>query len=102
MLTKLGNEIEELTENFNKELESIINNQAELKNTTTEMKNIRRNQHRLSNREEQRSDPEDELVETNQSESRKKTRNHLRSLRDNSKCSNIHIAEIPDGEERRN
>ena len=39
MLTKLGNEIEELTENFNKELESIINNQAELKNTMTEMKN---------------------------------------------------------------
>lgn len=44
MFTKRESAIEELRENFNKESEGIIKNQAELKNTITEMKNTRRNQ----------------------------------------------------------
>lgn len=48
MLTKLESAIEELRENFNKESEGIIKNQAELKNTITEMKNTRRNQQQIS------------------------------------------------------
>lgn len=40
MLTKLVSGIEELTGNFNKELESIIQNKSEKKNAVSEMRNI--------------------------------------------------------------
>lgn len=39
MLTEFGKRLEEHSENFNKELETIKNNQLELKNTKTKMKN---------------------------------------------------------------
>ena len=39
MLMKLGKRIDEYSEIFNKELESIKKNPSELKNTITEMKN---------------------------------------------------------------
>lgn len=40
ILTKIESGIKELMEHFNKELGSIIKNQAELKNIITEVKNI--------------------------------------------------------------
>lgn len=39
-------------------------------------------------------------MEINQSESIKKIRTSLRDLWDNTKCSNIHVIEIPEGEEK--
>ena len=66
MLTKLENEIEELWEYFNRQLESIIRNQAHLKNTIIELKNTLEGINiKLANLEEWISDLEDRLVEIN-------------------------------------
>lgn len=60
MYTKLESGIEELREYFNKQLESIINNQADIKNTVIEMKSTLEGiNNRLANTEEQINDPED-------------------------------------------
>jgi len=39
MLTELGERIDEISENFNKELKNIERNQSKLKTTIIEMKN---------------------------------------------------------------
>ena len=41
MLTELGKRIDEHSENFNKELENIKNNQSEVKNTVTNEKHYK-------------------------------------------------------------
>ena len=62
MLNKIDSGIEKLREYFNKELESIIKNQEDLKNTVSEIKNTSGEiNSRLSNTE-QISNLEDRLV----------------------------------------
>lgn len=69
MLTKLEGGAKELGETFNRKLESVIKNQADLKNAITEMKkHIRKNQQQIENSLEQIRDLEDRLVEINHSE----------------------------------
>lgn len=66
MITKLKSGIEELRENFNKELESVRKNLADLKNIVTQIKNTRKGiSSRLSNTEQWMRDLEDRLVEIN-------------------------------------
>lgn len=67
ILTQIENRTEKLSDNFNKRLESVRENQADQKNTITVMENtVEDINSRLANTEEWISDLEDRLMEINQ------------------------------------
>ena len=95
----------DLEELKNKHLEELKNKQTERNNTITEMKNILEGINRITESEEWISDPEDRMVEftaTEQNKEKRMKRNEdgLRDLWDNTKCTNIRIIGVPEGEER--
>ena len=64
ILSKLGGRMDELSENFNKEMENLKMNQLELKNTISEMKNTLEGiNSRLEDAEEWINSLEDRVVE---------------------------------------
>ena len=96
----------DLEELKNKHLEELKNKQTEMNNRITEMKNTLEGIHsRITEAEEWISDLEDRMVEltaTEQNKEKRMKRNEdsIRDLWDNIKHNNIHIIEIPEGEER--
>ena len=77
-----------------------------MNNTITEMKNtLERINSRITEAEERISDLEDRTVEFTAAEQTKEKRmkrneDSLRGLWENIKCNNIHIVEVPEGEDR--
>ena len=110
MLHNLGNrmeaQIEKIQEMFNKDLEELKNKQTEMNNTITEMKTTLEGiNSRITEAGERISDLEDRMVEFTAAEQNKEKRmkrneDSLRDLWDNIKHTNIHIIEVPEGEER--
>ena len=94
------------SEIFNKELENIKENQTELKNTITKMRNIPEEiNNRLNDAEEWTCELEVRVVEITQAEQKEEKRikineDSLRNLQDNIKCTIIHIIGVPEGKER--
>ena len=89
----------------NKHLEELKNKQTEMNNTITEMKNTLEGiNNRITEAEEQRSDLEDRMleftaVEQNKEKRMKRNEDSLRDFWDNTKCTNICIIGVPEGEE---
>ena len=77
-----------------------------MNNTITEVKNtLEGTNSRLSEAEEQRSEPGDRMVEITEVEENKeklkRNEDSLRDLWDNIKCTNIRITGVPEEEEKR-
>ena len=77
-----------------------------MNNTITEIKNtLEGTNSRLSEAEEQRSEPGDRMVEITEAEENKeklkRNEDSLRDLWDNIKCTNIRITGVPEEEEKR-
>ena len=77
-----------------------------MNNTITEVKNtLEGTNSRLSEAEEQRSEPGDRMVERTEAEENKeklkRNEDSLRDLWDNIKCTNIRITGVPEEEEKR-
>ena len=77
-----------------------------MNNTITEVKNtLEGTNSRLSEAEEQRSEPGDRMVEITEAEENKeklkRNEDSLRDLWDNIKCTNIRITGVPEEEEKR-
>ena len=93
-----------MQESINKDLEELKNKHAETNNTTTEIKNTLEGiNSRISEAEERISKLEDKMVEITSEEQNKvkrmkTTKNGLRDLRDNIKCTNIQIIGVPEKE----
>ena len=98
--------IEKMQEMFSKDLEELKNKQKEMNNKITEMKNTLEGVNsRITEAEERISDLEDRMVEFTSAEQDKEKRmkrseNSLRDLWDYTKCTNICIIGVPEGEER--
>ena len=92
---------------FNKDLEELRDKQTEMNNTITEMKNtLVRINSSITEAEEWINDLEDRMVEISAAEQNKvkkkmrRNEDSLRDLWDNIKHTDIHIIEVPEGEER--
>ncbi|KAF6306560.1 hypothetical protein mRhiFer1_008659 [Rhinolophus ferrumequinum] len=96
----------ELRDDIKRDVEIIMNNQLELKNTITEIKNTLEGiTSKLNEAEDHRvSDLEDKLAEITQMEQKEKriknNEDGLRVLWDNTRHNNVRIIGIPGGEER--
>ena len=88
-----------------KEIETINKGQEEIKNTISELKNIVKGiRSRLDEAEDPISELKDKVEKNTQKEQEKEKRlrkneEGLREMRDNMKRNNIHITDIPEGEE---
>ena len=97
---------EKMQEMYNKDQEELKNEQTEMNNTITEMKTTLEGiNNRITEAEERRSDLEHRMVEFTAAEQNKEKRmkrneDSLRDFWDNSKCNNIQIIGVPEGEER--
>ena len=97
---------EKMQEMYNKDQEELKNEQTEMNNTITEMKTTLEGiNNRITEAEERRSDLEHRMVEFTAAEQNKEKRmkrneDSLRDFWDNSKCKNIQIIGVPEGEER--
>ena len=87
------------------DIETINKGQEEMKNTISELKNtVEEIKSRLDEAEDRISELEDKVEENTQKEQEKEKRcrkneEGLREMQDNMKRNNIHIIEIPEGEE---
>ena len=96
----------DLEELKNKYREELKNKQTELNNTITEMKNTLEGiNSRITEAEERISDLEDRMVKFTAAEQKKEKRmkrneDSLRDFWDNTKCTNICIIGVPEGEKR--
>ena len=103
---RMETQIKELQGMFNRELEELKSKQTKMNSKISEMKNTLEGiNSRIADAEEWISDVEDRVVEIaateKNKEKRMKTENSLRDLWDNIKCTNFHIIEVPEGEERK-
>lgn len=103
---KIEARIDELEETFNKGIEDLKIQQAEMINTIAEIKNsLKENNSIIQEAEEQKSQVEDTLVEITDVEQNKEKRmkrieDSLKELWDNFKRPDICIIGVPEGEER--
>ena len=106
ILTKLGKETNEHSQNFNKKLENIFleKNQSELKNTVSEMRNtLEGKKRRLGDTEEHISDLEDRRMQiihykNSKKKGKFKNENSLNGLWGNIKHINHQVPEVPEEE----
>ena len=63
--------MEDLSETFNKEIENIKKNQSEMKNLITEIKNTLEGINRIEETEEQTSNLEHRVMESNEAEQKR-------------------------------
>ena len=107
MIKKLENKMKKMQESINKDLEELKNKHTETNNTITEIKNTLEGiSSRVSEAEEQISELEDRMVEITSEEQNKvkrmkRTKDSLRDLYDNIKCTNIWIRAVPEEEEEK-
>ena len=106
MIQNLGNRMEKVQETFNKDLEELKSKQTVTNNTITEiLKTLEGIDSRITEAEEQISEPEDKTVEITAVEQNKEKRmkrieDSLRHFWDNIKCTNIRIIGVPEKEEK--
>ena len=99
--------MEKTQESVNKHLEDLKNKHTETNNKITEIKNSQEGiNNRISEAEEWNSELEDKIVEiTSEEQSKvkriKRTKDHLRHLWDNIKCTSIQIIGVPGEEEKK-
>ena len=92
---------------FKKDLEELKNKQTEMNNTITEMKNTQEGiNNRITEAEERISELEDKMMEItaeeqNKEKRMKRTEDNLRDLWENTKCTNIRIIGVPEGEKKK-
>ena len=113
MLQRLENRMEKMQEAFNtvntitKDIEEIKNKQADISNTTTEVKNtLEWTNSRITEAEKWISELEDRMLEItaeeqNKGKRMKRIEDSLRDLWDNIKCTNIWVVGIPEEEEKK-
>ena len=95
MIKNLENQMEKMQESINKDLEELQNRHTEKNNTITEIKNTLEGINiRISEAEERISELKDKVVEItseeqNKGKRMKRTKDSLRDLWDNIKCTNI-------------
>ena len=95
IIKNIENRMDKMRESINKDLEELKNKHTETNNTITEIKNTLEGiNSRISEAEEQISDLDDKMVETtfeeqNKVKRMKSTKDSLRDLWDNIKCTNI-------------
>ena len=95
-----------MQESINKDLEEFKNKHAETNNTITEIKNILEGINSRIFETERISELKDKMVEITSEEQNivkrmKRTKDSLRDLWDNIKCTNILILGVPEGEEKK-
>ena len=106
MITNLESKMEKMQKSINKDLEELKNKHAGTNNTNTEIKNTLEGINiKISEVEERISELEDKMVEITSEEQNKvkrmkTTKNSLRDLRDNIKCTNIQIIGVPEEEKK--
>ena len=99
--------MEKIQEMFNKDLEELKSKQTMMNNTINEIKNsLEGINSRITEAEEQLSGLEDKIVEIttaeqNKGKRMKRTKDSLRDLWDNIKCTNIRIIGVPEEEEKK-
>ena len=99
--------MEKMKESTNKDLEELKNKHTETNTTIIEIKNsLEGINSRISEAEEQISEQEHKMVEITSEEQNKvkrmkSTKDSLRDLWDNIKCTNIQIIEVPEEEEKK-
>ena len=102
----LENRMEKMQQSINKDLEEIKNKHTETNNKITEIKNtLERISNRISEAEEWISEMDDEMVEITSEQQDKvkrmeRTKDNLRDLYDNIKCTSIQIIGVPEKEEK--
>ena len=95
MIQNLGNRMENIKETLDKDLEELKSKQTMMNNTINEIKNsLEGINSRITEAEEQISDPKDKIVEISTTEQNKEKKdkrieNKLRDLWDNIKSTNI-------------
>ena len=107
MIKNLENKMEKMQESINKDPEELKNKHAETNNTVTEIKNTLEGiNSRISEVEERISELEDKMVEITSEEQNKvkrmkRTKDSLRSLWDNIKCTSMQIVGVLEEEEKK-
>ena len=92
MIQNLGNQMQQIQERFNKDLEKLKSKQTMMNNTINEIKkSLEGINSRITEAEEQISDPEDKIVEITTTEhcKQKRIEDRFRDLWDNIKHNNI-------------
>ena len=106
MIKNLESKMEKMQESINKDLKELKNKHTKTSNTITEIKNTLEGiNSRISEAEERISELEDKMVEITYEKQNKvkrmKTKDSLRDLWDNIKCTNIQITGVPEEEEKK-
>ena len=107
MIKNLENKMEKMQESVNKDVEELKNKHTETNNIISKIKNsLNGVNSRISEAEEQISELEDEMVEITSEEQNKvkrmkRTKDSLRDLWDNIKCTSIWILGVPEEEEKK-
>ena len=105
MIKNLENKMEKMQESINKDLEELNNKCTETNNTITEIKNTPEGINSRISEAEQTSELENKMVEItseqqNKVKRMKRTKDSLRDLWDNIKCTSIWIIGVPEEEKK--
>jgi len=107
MIQNLENKMKKMQDSINKDIEELKNKHTEINNKNTEIENTLEGiNSRISEAKEQISRLEDRMVEITAKEQNKvkrmkRTKDSLRDLWNNIKCTNIRIIGVPEEEEKK-